>query len=103
MRKNKKGIISLEKEEKNMIKILSYVSRINQSQKEMNKLFEKLMKNLKIFYIEEESIIKFNEYYFNGIPAPKDVEFKDVGIYSFKVFWRIDNINLLNMEKRIKI
>ena len=69
-----------------MIKILSYISKINQSQKAMNKLFQSLMKNLKISYIEEESAIKFDEYYFNGIPAPIDVEFKDVGLNSFKSF-----------------
>jgi hypothetical protein len=82
-----------------MIKILSYASKINKSQKAMNKLFQTLMKNLKISYVEEESTIKFDDYYFNGIPSPKDVEFKDVGLNSFKVFWKIDNINSLNLEK----
>jgi len=43
-----------------MIKILSYVSKINTSQKAMNKLFQTLMKNLKISYVEEESTIKFD-------------------------------------------
>ena len=88
-----------------MVKILSYVSKINQNQKAMNKLFQSLMKNLKISYNEEESKIKFDEYYFNGIPAPKDVEFKDVGLNSFKVFWKIDdiNINSFNLEtKKLK-
>jgi len=83
-----------------MIKILSYVSKINKSQKEMNKLFQTLMKNLKISYAEEESTIKFDDYYFNGIPSPKDIEFKDVGLNSFNVFWKIDRINLLNLEEK---
>jgi len=89
-----KGIKSLEKEEKIMIKTLSYVSNINKNQKEMGKLFRELMKNLKINFIEEESIIKYEEYYFNGIPIPKDLEFKDIGTNNFKIQWKIDNINI---------
>ena len=75
----------MEKEEKVMIKILSYVSNINKNQKEMGKLFRELMKNSKINFIEEESTIKYEEYYFNGIPIPKDIEFKEIGTYSFKI------------------
>ena len=94
-----KGIKSLEKEEKIIIKTLSYVSQINKNQKEMRKLFKQLMKNLKISFIEEESTIKYEEYYFNGIPLPKDIEFKDKGTNSFKVLWKLDNINVLNIDK----
>lgn len=43
-----KGIKSFEKEEKIIIKTLSYVSKINKTQKEMRILFQELMKNLKI-------------------------------------------------------
>ena len=48
------------------------------------------MKNLKISFIEDESIIKYEDYYFNGIPIPKDIEFQEVGAKSFKVLWNID-------------
>ena len=98
--KIKKGIASLEKEEKIMIKNLSYVSKINKNQKEMRTLFQKLMKNLKISFIEKESTIKYEEYYFNGIPIPKNIEFKEIGTNSFKVLWNIDNINLINIDKK---
>ena len=60
-------------EEKNMIKTLSYVSKINKSQKEIDILTKELMKNIKISFIEEESKIKYEEYYFNGIPIPKNI------------------------------
>ena len=98
--KLKKGINSLKKEENNMIKILSYVSKINKNQKEMRKLFQQLVKNLKISFIENESTIKYEEYYFNGIPIPKNIEFKEIGTNSFKVLWNIDNINLINIDKK---
>ena len=46
-----KGINILEKEkEKNMIKTLSYISRININKEKMREIFQELMKNLNIFY-----------------------------------------------------
>ena len=95
-----KGIKIFEKEEKTMIKTLSYVSIINKNQKEMRTLFQELMKNLKISFIEEESKIKYEEYYFNGIPIPKDIEFKEIGAKSFKVLWNVEDVNLSNIDKK---
>ncbi len=95
-----KGIKSIEKEEKNMIKILSYVNKINKNQKEMNKLFQQLMKNMKISFIENESQIKYEEYYFNGIPIPNNIEFNNIGTNSFQINWKIDNINILYINKK---
>ena len=66
----------------------------------MGILFQQLMKNLKISFIEEESTLKYEEYYFNGIPSPKNIEFKNIGATSFKIFWNIDNINILNIDKK---
>ena len=83
-----KGIKSLENEEKNMIKTLSYVSFINKNQKEMDLLNQELMKNLKITFIEEQNSIKYEEYYFNGFPIPKDIEFKDIESTNFRIFWK---------------
>ena len=69
----------------------------------MRKIFQELMKNMKINYIENESIIKYEEYYFNGLPIPENVEFKDIGINTFKVLWKINKINLMNIDiKEIK-
>ena len=95
-----KGIKALEKEEKNMIKTLSYVSKINKNQKKMGQLFQQLMKNLKISFIEKESTIKYEEYYFNGLPVPNNIEFKDIGSSSFKTFWKMDDKNILNIDKK---
>ena len=94
-----KGIKSLEKEEKNMIKTLAYLSKINTNEKEIAKIFQQLMKNMKISFIENESQIKYEEYYFNGIPIPNNIEFNNIGTNSFQINWKIDNINLLNINK----
>ena len=65
----------------------------------MKKLFGQLLKNLKISFIEKESTIKYEEYFFNGLPIPNNIEFKDIGINSFKVLWKIDDMNILDINK----
>ena len=60
-----KGIQKFEKKEKNMIKILSYISKITKNQIEFEQLNQQSMKNLKITFDEQESIIKYEEYFFN--------------------------------------
>ena len=104
--KIQKGIKVLEKEkqeEKNNIKILSYITKINKTQKNMKNLFQQLMRNIKISFQEENSTIKYDEYYFNGIPSPKDIEFKDISYCSVNLNWKIDNLNILNIDnKQIK-
>ena len=97
--KIEKGLKSLEKDEKTMIKTLSYISKINKNQKEMRTLIQESMKNLKISFIEEESTIKYESYYFNGIPIPEEIEFKDVDTNSFKVCWKLDDAYILNCYK----
>ena len=95
-----KGIKLLEKEnEKTMIKILSYVSKMNKNKKKMTDLFKELIKNIKFSFQEEQSKIEYNEYYFNGIPIPKNIEIKNINNDNFKLFWNIDDINLINIDK----
>ena len=50
-----------------MIKILSYVSKINKNNKEMKRISQELMKSIKFYYEEKENNIKYDEYYFNGL------------------------------------
>jgi len=98
-----KGVKNLENEEKNMNKTLSYISKINKSQKEMKRLFQELMKNIKISYIENEGKIKYDEYYFSGIPIPEKIKFEFDEMNNLKVFWNMENIKILNIDhKEIK-
>ena len=94
----KKGIKKMENEENNIIKLLSYLSKINKTQKNMNKLFQNLMKNININYEKEKNNIKYEEYYFNGLFMPKNVEFKDITSSSLNIFWQIDNINIIDVD-----
>ena len=59
----------------------------------MKKIFQELMRNIKLSFIEEESSIKYEEYFFNGLQIPKDISSN-----SFKIFWKIDNLNILNLN-----
>ena len=82
-----------------MYKTLSYISKINKNKKAMNKLSKEMMKNLKFYFIEEESNIKYEEYYFNGLSIPKNIEFKDISYDSLNISWNIDYYNKDNKIK----
>ena len=58
------------------------------------------MKNIKFKY--EEDKIKYEEYYFNGIPKPINILFKDITTSSLNISWNIDNINNNNNNEKIK-
>ena len=87
--KIQQGIKKLNKEEKNIIRDLTYISKINKNKKEMKILSNELMKSIKFNY--EENNIKYEEYYFNGIPIPKNIEIKDINYNSININWEIDN------------
>ena len=93
-----KGIKKIENEEKNMIKILSYISKINKTKKNIKILLVEVMKNIKFKYEDEKRNIKYEENFFNGIPIPKNIEFKDVTSSSLNISWTIDNINNINID-----
>ena len=98
-----KGLKVIENEnekEKNLIRNLSYITKINKNKKEMNSLFMELMKNINIFFIEKENNIKFEEYYFNGLQVPYNIEFKDILSNSLKISWIIDNINIKDINNK---
>jgi len=55
------------------------------------------MKNIKFKY--EKDKINYEEYCFNGIPKPKNIQFKNITNFSLNISWNIDNINNNNNEK----
>ena len=94
-----KGINKIEKEDKNLIKILSYISKMNKTKKEMEKLFSQLLRNIKYSFENENNNIKYEEYYFNGLFIPS-IEINDITYSSANISWNIDNnMNILNIDK----
>ena len=97
--KIKKGIEKFEGEEKNIIKTLTSISKINKTNKNMINLLEQLMKSIKFYFEEDKNNIKYEEYYFNGIYIPNNIEFKDKKLSSIPLSWDIDKINIINIER----
>ena len=98
-----KGIQGLNKEESNknmnlnLLKNLTYISKLNKNRNEMNKMPQILMKNLKLDFINDK--IKYEEYYFNGLSIPKNIQINDIKYNSCNISWKIDDINILNIDK----
>ena len=92
-------ILNYSEEEKNKYIKLVFISEINDEIRKMEVLKYELMKNINIILIKEEYKIKFEEYYFNGIPIPHNIEFKDINSNYFNILWDIDNINIINIDK----
>ena len=96
-----KGIKTINKDEENhnikIIKKLTYISKLNKTQKEMNKISEILMKNIKLDFLDDN--IKYEEYYFNGLSIPKEIQISDIKVNSCNISWKIDDINILNIDK----
>ena len=94
-----KGIKILEKEEKNIIKILSYVSNINKNIKKMDQLIKEFITNLKITFEEEQRKLIYKDYIFNGLPIPKNIKCEDISSDNFKLKWEIDEDKLNKLDK----
>ena len=95
-----KGIKSLEKEEeKNMIKVLSYVAKMKTNKEDTNSVLIKLMKSLDMKFQEDQTNIKYEEYFFNWIQNPKNIQIKDIKLHSANVTWDIDDININKIDK----
>ena len=96
-----KGIQKFDKEEQdnniNLLKKLTYISKLNKNQKEMSKISQILMKNLKLDFIDDK--IKYEEYYFNGLSIPKNIQINDIKYNNCHISWKIDDINILNIDK----
>ena len=88
----------MEKEEKKMIKVLSYVTKINKTKKGMKYLFQKLLKNLKISFQENQRKIKYDDYYFIGTQTPKDITFTNISWDNFKYPWKIENLKIITIN-----
>ena len=94
-----KGIKKMYNKEQNIFQIFAYISKINQDIKIMKSLSTKLMRNINIKYDENKNNIIYDEYYFNGWPIPKNIKIENLTSSSAKIYWKIDNINIVNLDK----
>ena len=95
----KQGLQKLEKEEeKNIYKMLSYISKMNKNDKAMNLLSIQEMNNINFYFSEEERNIKYEEYSFNGINI-NDIEISDVTYNSLRISWNLAESEIININK----
>ena len=73
--KKYKEFKNLEKDEKNILKDLTYISHINKTIKERKKLFQKSMKTIKFYYNEELNNIMYEEYSLNSLQNLENIEY----------------------------
>ena len=100
------GIKNFDKDEKdqNMIKNLSYVSKINKTKKQMNEFLNLSMNNLKFEYKENKNNIIYEEYFFNiSISIPKNLEFKDVYATSLSLSWESEDLNNEKISYKVEM
>ena len=93
----KGGCKNIENEENNIIKTLSFISKINKNQKYIKSLFQTLMRNIKFFFVEEENKVKYDEYYFNGLSTPKNINFQE-NSNNLNISWEKEILNIINID-----
>jgi len=67
----------------------------------MKKLMQNFMKSIKFSFQEENSSIKYDEFFFNGIQIPNNIKYKfiDISNLSLNISWKIDDLNNINIDK----
>ena len=88
-----KGIEKMKDKEENIIKIISYVSKANQTQNQMINLTKQLMQNIKFNFDENKNEINIEKYIFNGFPIPENIEIKDITYNSCNIKWNLKDLN----------
>jgi hypothetical protein len=84
-----KGIKILEKEKEiNIYKYFNYISKINKINTKMIDFLNTNMSSLKLSLNDENNF--YEDYYFNGIPIPKDIQYKEQNRF-LDISWKIDN------------
>ena len=96
-----KGIKNYEKKDNNIeIKKLYYISEINQIDIKAKGLVILPIKNIEINYNNEDNL-SYKEYYFNGIPIPKDIKINKSD--KINISWSLDEIKIPSFDnKKIK-
>ena len=93
-----KAIQSYEKNNNNNIKTLCYISKINKANIEAKNIIKAPFKNTEIIF-RNDNTLKYNDYYINGIPTPKDIKINQED-NKLLISWKTDN--LYSFAKNIK-
>ena len=85
------------------IEKLYYISEINKTNDKVKECFIKPFKNLEVTFNSELKNINYKEYYFNGIPVPKNIQNNNQGNNTIIISWEIDDFKIRDYDiKNIK-
>ena len=95
-----------EKKNNNNIKTLYFISEINKSNEKAKEFIIKKIKNLDISF-RYDSYVNYDEYCFNGVPIPKNIDVEKKGDKLF-ISWDIDDsiikyINIDNIKYSVTV
>ena len=85
-----------EKIEINEIIKFYYISEINKKEEEMKDILKKPIKSVDISYNNESNKISYNDYYFSGIPIPKDIKY-EIKDNKLNISWNIDKYRIKDL------
>ena len=103
-----KIIISLERIKKaikyyakknitNKIKSFYYISEINNNNLKALDFYKKVIRNIDISLNSELNTLNYKDYYFSGIPIPKNINIEEKGDKIF-ISWDIDEFRIKNYK-----
>ena len=81
-------------ESKDLIKFY-YISEIKKKEEEMKNKLKNPIKSVDISYNTESNNISYNEYFFSGIPIPKDIKYEIIG-NKLRLSWNINKYKIKN-------
>ena len=81
------------------IKTLCYISKINSINNETITLFKKPIKNLEISF-HDNNTLNYKEYYFNGIPIPKNIKIEEEINNEVKISWDLDDLRIKDFDNK---
>ena len=95
-----------QKKINNEIKTLYYISEINKNNEITKDFIKKQIKNIEINYNSDLNKLEYKDYYFSGIPIPKNIKteeqegkliiYWDIEYFMFKDF----NLKIFNIKQK---
>ena len=93
-----KAIKKYENKNNCEIKTLCYISEINKINSEAKNLLKKPIKNLDISFQDNKCLV-YKEYYFNGIPIPKNINYYEIK-NEIMIFWDIGDLRMKDLDSK---